>query len=448
MNELSSRSFIVTSRGVVAIAVPMTLAYLSVPLVGIVDTGVIGQLGDAVLIGGVAVGAVIFDVLLTTFNFLRSGTTGLAAQAFGAGDFVEQRAILARALAIALIVGVVLIALRGPVLDTGLVLIGAGPAVSAVVRDYFTVRALAMPFMLVNFAVLGWLIGLGLSRMAGGLQIVLNALNIGLSVFLVLGLGWGVAGVAWGSVIAESAAAILGLGIALRRSGRWDDRTFAALGEGGALLRMLGVNRDIMIRSFSLLFAFAFFTAQGARAGAVILAANAVLMNFFIFGGYFLDGFATAAEQIAGRAVGARFRPAFDAAVRLTLAWGVGLAGLLSLILVSAGPVFIDLLTTSEEVRQAARAYLFWAALTPVFGVLAFQMDGIFIGSTWSRDMRNMMLASLALYLLVWAVAVPVFGNHGLWLALLVFLSARGLTLAWRCRVRARETFGAVETAP
>ncbi|MCC2110490.1 MAG: MATE family efflux transporter, partial [Hyphomicrobiales bacterium] len=397
---------------------------------------------DAVLIGGIAVGAIIFDILLTTFNFLRASTTGLAAQALGAGDEVEQKAVFLRAGLIAVVSGIVIVVLQVPILWVSLKLMGAEPAVAAVVGDYFTIRVLASPFALVNYAVLGWFVGMGRTRFGAGLQILLSLVNIALSLLLVLRLGWGVAGVAWGSVLAEIITAAVGLVLIARFGG---GRPFPALSvvlDRARLRRLVGINRDIMIRSFSLLFAFAFFTAQGARAGAVVLAANALLMNFFIFGGYFLDGFATAAEQITGRAVGARFRPAFDAAVRLTLVWGFALAGALSVILLIAGPTIIDLMTTSVETRLAARTYLVWAALTPVLGVVAFQMDGIFIGSTWSADMRNMMLASLAIYLVVWWLAVPVFGNHGLWLALLVFLSARGITLSWRCYVRAGETFG------
>ena len=178
-------------------------------------------------------------------------------------------------------------------------------------------------------------------------------------------------------------------------------------------MRLLNINRDIMIRSFVLLFAFAFFTRQGARFGPVVLAANALLMHFFVVGGYFLDGFATAAEQLAGRAVGARYRPAFERVVILTMLWGLATAAGLSVVYFVIGPLIIDGMTTASDVREAARLYLVWAALTPLAGAIAFQMDGIFIGATWSRDMRNMMALSLLVYLLAWAALTPTFGNHG-----------------------------------
>jgi MATE family multidrug resistance protein len=439
--ELPARPFEVTHRSVLAIALPMTFAYLSTPLIGVVDTAVIGQLGDAALIGGIAVGAVIFDIVFTTFNFLRSGTTGLTAQAIGSGDAQEESAVLWRALSVGLVSGLIVIALQVPMLALALDLMGPSAPVATATRDYFHIRVLAAPFALANYAILGWLIGLGRAGTGLALQTLLNGLNIVLSVYFVLWLGWGIAGVAWGTVLSQTVTAIVGLGLVLAARGGSARLALGVIFDKVRFMRMLALNRDIMIRSFALLFAFAFFTAQGARSGDLILAANAVLMNFFLVASYFLDGMATAAEQLAGRAVGARWRPGFDRAVSLTLVWSFALALALSAILWLAGPLLIDLMTTSEDVRATARSYLVWAAATPLLGALAFQMDGVFIGATWSKDMRNMMLASLVAYLATWWLAVPAFGNHGLWLALLVFLSVRGVTLAWRCRARAEQEF-------
>jgi Na+-driven multidrug efflux pump len=208
-----------------------------------------------------------------------------------------------------------------------------------------------------------------------------------------------------------------------------------------AFLRMLSLNRDIMIRSFSLLAAFALFTRQGAQFGTLMLAANAVLMNFFLVAGYFLDGFATAAEQLAGRAVGARAEQPFRRAVRLTLFWGFGLAGAATLVLLSAGANLVAVVTTSQEVRSVADIYLPWAAFTALSGVLAFQMDGVFIGATWSRDMRNMMLLSFLVFTIALLTLAPAFGNHGLWAALHVFLLTRGFSLLAILRLRLRTAF-------
>ena len=204
---------------------------------------------------------------------------------------------------------------------------------------------------------------------------------------------------------------------------------------------MMALNRDIMIRSFALLYAYAFFMARSADQGDSVLAATAVLEKFLLVSGYFLDGLATAAEQLAGRAVGARYRPAFDRTVKLTAVWSFAMAGLLSLIFVLFGSAMIDFMTTSPEVRNLGRTYLVWAILTPLIAVLAFQMDGIYIGATWSGTMRNMMLLSLALYVAAYYVLFPLLGNHGLWLALSLFLGLRGLTLLAVCKRRADRTF-------
>jgi MATE family multidrug resistance protein len=435
------RPFEVTSRSVLTIAGPMTAAYISVPLVGLVDTAVIGQLGVASLIGGIAVGAIVLDILLTSFNFLRSGTTGLTAQAYGAGDAREQQAVLARALILAIGLGLAVIALQAPFIALGVWLMEAERAVAEAVRAYLEVRIWAAPFILANFVLLGWLLGLGQARAVFFLSAVYGLANIVLSVWFVLGLGWGVAGVALASVLAEILSAAIAVPFIIRNLPRDVRPSFRRIAERAGYLRLLAVNRDIMIRSFSLIFAFAFFTRQGAQFGEVILAANAILMNFFVVSGYLLDGFATAAEQLAGRAVGARYRPAFDRTVKLTLFWGFAIAAALTAVYGLFGGVLIDIITTAEDVRQTAYRYLVWAALTPLVGVLAFQMDGIFIGATWSRDMRNMMLISLAAYLAVWFVATPLLGNDGLWLALLVFLGARGITLQGRMKDNLKRTF-------
>lgn len=436
------RPFTVTNRSVLNIAGPMTAAYISVPLVGLVDTAVIGQLGVASLIGGIAIGAIILDILLTSFNFLRACCSlASTAQAFGAVDAKEQQAVLARALILALGLGLAVIAVKVPLITVGVWLMEAEKAVAEVVRTYLQVRVWAAPFILANFVLLGWLLGLGQARTVLLLSAIYGLANIVLSIWFVLRLDWGVAGVAGASVLAELIAFVAAIPFIIRQLPRNVRPSFRRIAERAGYLRLLAVNRDIMIRSFSLIFAFAFFARQGAQFGEVILAANAILMHFFMISGYLLDGFATAAEQLAGRAVGAKYRPAFDRTVRLTLVWGFAIAAILASVYGLFGTMLIDVITTAEDVRETAYRYLVWAALTPLAGVLAFQMDGIFIGATWSRDMRNMMLISLAIYLMVWALATPLWGNDGLWLSLLVFLGARGFTLQRRMAGNLRRTF-------
>jgi len=433
----------VTHGRVLAIAIPMTLAYLTTPLVGIVDMTVIGQLGNPILLGGIAVGAIIFSIVFTTFNFLRSGTTGLTAQALGAGDHQEISDIAWRALGLGFLAGLSIAALQVPIFFTAMYFMGASEAVQTATSEYFYIRVLAAPLSLANYAILGWLLGLGRAGTGLVIQTILNGTNMALCVWFVLYLDWGIAGAAWSTVIAEAVGLVAGLAlvaVSLRRSLR---PRIARVIARDKVVRMLSLNRDIMIRSFALIFAFTMFTSIGARSGDVVLAANAVLMNFFFFSGFFLDGFATAAEQLAGVAVGARQRPAFDRTVRLTILWGFGLAGALTGVYFFFGNGLIDLVTSAENVRSVARDYLVWAIITPIAGVLAFQMDGIFIGATWSRDMRNMMLASLAVYVISWWLLSPILGNHGLWLALVIFLGIRGITLLAITKRRADETFGA-----
>ncbi len=434
--------FEVSNRLVFSIALPMTLAYMTTPLLGIVDTAVVGQLGDAALLGGLAAGAIIFDVVFATFNFLRSGTTGLVAQAFGRRDTLEEQAILWRAVLVGAVCGLVLLLAAPLIAAAGVWFIAGEARVSEALSTYVLIRLVGAPPALINYAILGYVLGRGESGIGLGLQLILNVTNIVLSIALGLSLGWGLEGVAWATVIGETLAMAIGLAFVMRRFRRTPPMRRGALRDTVALKAMFVLNRDIMIRSFVLLGAFALLTRAGAQLGTLTLAANAVLMNFFMLAGYLLDGFATAAEQIAGRAVGARYKPAFMRAVRLTALWGFAFSGVIALLFLAFGEWLIALVTTAPEVRTEAARYLVWAALTAVAGVLAFQMDGVFIGATWSRDMRNMMLLSFLLYVVALQVLGSAFGNHGLWAALHVFLIARGLSLAAIVPSRARRTFG------
>jgi len=429
--------FPVTNRMVLAIAVPMTLAYLTTPLLGIVDTAVVGQLGDAALLGGLAAGAVVFDVVFSTFNFLRSGTTGLVAQAFGRGDVGEQRLVMLRAVLAAAFIGFAIAVLGQLISSVGQWFMGAEADVNAALDIYVRIRCLGAPFALMNYALLGYVLGRGEGRLGLLLQILVNVANIVLSIAFGLWLGWGVAGVALGTVCGELIGMLAGLAIVLRRFRGMQVPGRAELFDRAGLRAMFVLNRDIMIRSFVLLTAFALFARQGAAFGTLTLAANAVLMNFFMIAGFWLDGFAAAAEQLVGRAIGARARVSFLAAVRLTTIWGFALAALTTGGLLLWGDRLIAVITTARDVRDVAEVYLPWAAVTALTGVLAFQMDGVFIGATWSRDMRNMMLLSLAIFVAALLSLTKPFGNHGLWAALNLFLLTRGFSLLAVYRVRA-----------
>ncbi|OHV73287.1 MATE family efflux transporter [Ensifer sp. LCM 4579] len=437
----SAGPFHVSNRLIFSIALPMTLGFLTTPLLGLVDTAVVGRLGRAEMLAGLAVGAVMFDLIFTTFNFLRAATTGLVAQAYGRGDRREQQAVFWRSMAIALVCGLGILLLSPLLLLVGLWLMAPGPEVAAVTSTYFFYRILSGPAALANYAILGFVLGRGQGTLGLLLQTIINGTNIVLSILLGLVLGWGVAGVAIATVTGEVVGAILGFLIVLGRFDRQDAPGWAAVFARDRLKALFGLNRDIMIRSFVLLAAFALMTRIGTALGPVTLAANAVLMSIFLVAGYYLDGLANAAEQLTGRSIGAAYRPAFDRALRMTAAWALGLAAATTLAFLAFGNALVDLLTTVAVVRAVAYEYMPWAALTALTGALAFLMDGVFIGATWSRDMRNMMLAAFLVYCASLAVLVPLFGNHGLWAGLNLFLLMRGISLLALVPRRAAQTF-------
>ncbi len=436
------QDFTVTHRRVVAIAIPTTLAYISTPLVGLADTWTIGQMGDAALIGAIAVGSIIFDVLYTTMNFLRTGTTGLVAQAFGAGRPREEATALIRALLLSIAIGLAFVILQAPVLAGSLWFVGGSDRVQEAVMVYFSIRIYAAPLTLANYAVLGYFIGRGEALIGLVLQTILNLTNIALNIWFVLGLGWGVEGVAVASVLAQAVALTAGGALIWWRLRATELPSRREILDRAEIGRMMGVNRDIMIRSFALLFAFATFTRLSAQQGEVVLAANAILEKFFLLSGYFLDGVAVAAEQLVGRAVGAGRRKPFFRTVQLCGIWSAMLCAFACLFFVVFGGAMINAMTPAQDVRDVAQAFLLFAALTPIVGAAAFLMDGVYIGATWSRDMRNMMLISLAVYLVAAYTLTPAFGNAGLWFSFLVFLGIRGITLGSILPRRAAIEFG------
>jgi MATE family multidrug resistance protein len=428
-NDSSSSGRIPTHRAVLGIAVPVMISNVSTPLIGVVDTAVVGQLPDPAYIGAVAVGALLFTFVFWAFGFLRMGTTGLTAQAAGANDVDEVAANLGRALLVAVSVGLALITLQWPIRETAFFLIGGSDGVESLARGYFDIRIWAAPATLANYALLGWFIGLGRTDIGLVLQLVLNVTNIVLDALFVLGFGWDVRGVAIGTLSAECVAATLGLVLAARHLRTIGGRIASErLVEPERLRRTIVVNGDIMLRSLALIMVFVWFVAQGARQGDVILAANAVLMHFISVAAFFLDGLAFAAEALVGQAIGARHRAGLVAAVRITTVWAFGVAVAVVATLALLGPAIIDAMTVDPAARATARDYLPWAVASPLLGVWAFQLDGIFIGATHTAEMRNAALAMLAIYLASWWFLTPL-GNHGLWAALYVHYVARIVTL-------------------
>lgn len=420
-------------RTVLYIAWPIILSNISTPLLGLVDTAVIGNLGDPALIGAIAIGAMVFSFLYWGFGFLRMGTTGLVAQAKGAGDQTEVKGTFFRALILGLGISVVLLTLQHPISVLAFKIIDGSQAVEAAAVTYFTIRIWAAPFSMAYLAVMGYLLGQQRSGAIFATQLLLNGINILLDFVFVVGFGWGVAGIALATLIAEAIATCVGLYLVLRHmQTEYGSLTIPVtrLKDAAAMTRMMSVNRDIMIRTLCLIFGFAWFTNQGAIAGDVILATNAILMQFVSFSAFFLDGYALAGESLVGQAVGARNRQLLNRTLIHITELGLITACLLSICFYLFGPLVIDLLTTVESVRAAAREYLLWAIAVPVVSLWCYLLDGIFIGATRTREMRNAMIASLAVYLIAWYYCHGWFGNHGLWLSLHIYFLARALSLA------------------
>jgi MATE family multidrug resistance protein len=415
----------VTTAQVFAIAGPAMVANLTTPLIGIVSTMAIGRLGDATLLGGVAMASVLFDCIFWLFGFLRMSTVAFTAQSLGAGETRELRAILIRGFIVAALIGAALIVLQIPLASLLFGAMGGSEGVTRAAKAYFTIRIWSAPLALANYVMLGWLVGQARARLALGTQITINLTNVAATVLLVLVFDLGIAGAAIAAVIAEAAGLLLGVIVAQRLSRGQATISQAALFDRTKLMRLLAVNRDILIRTAALIAAFLFFTAQGARAGDVTLAANAVLNNFLMISGFFLDGLANAAEQLCGRATGARDKAGFAAAVRLVLIWGFGFALVVAAVFALFGTSLIDIMTANIDVRRVAREFLPFVVFAPLLGVFAFAYVGIYIGATWARDMRNLMLLSLVIFLGAW-LALRSFGNAGLWGALLVHYAARG----------------------
>jgi MATE family multidrug resistance protein len=412
------------------LAWPLILSNLSVPLLGIVDTAVVGHLAAPHYLGAVAIGALSFNVLYFVFGFLRMGTTGLTAQAFGRADGDELRAGLARPLLLAAVAAALLLAGAPLIVRAAWYLFEPTARVGAELEAYLRIRLIGAPAALANMVFLGWLLGLQNARGPMALLIVTNALNIALALLFVLGFGWAVRGVAAATVCAEYGGTALGLWLARRQlrglAGGW--RRPAIL-DRAAFRRLLAVNRDILLRSLSLEAAFLAFTALSSRQGEITLAANAVLLNFLTFAAFGLDGFAHAAEAMVGRHVGSGDAPAFRAATRANLSLALGLAVALALAFAIGGRLGIALMTGLTEVRAAAASYLPYVAALPLVGVFAFLFDGIFIGATRTAEMRNGMALALVVFAGAAALLMPPLGNHGLWLAMLLFMAARGLWL-------------------
>jgi MATE family multidrug resistance protein len=420
----------ITNRRILKIALPIVLSNATVPLLGAVDTAVIGRLGDPVALAAIGMGAIILATFYWFFGFLRLTSSGLTAQARGRGDQAEVTACLIRAVGLGLMAGLFLVLLQGVLFSLALRVSPAESAVEAITLQYLQIRIWGAPATIALYGVTGWLIALERTRAVLVLQLWQNGLNIGLSIWFVLGLGWGVPGVALGTLIAEWSG--LGLGFWLARGALANlAGALAMLCDRTAIRLLLTASRDMFGRTLLLQASFTTFVMLGAGFGTVTLAANHVLMQFLEITAYALDGFAFAAEALIGQAIGARSVNATRTANRMAHKWGLIGGVAMALFFLIAGGLIIDLLTTSSEVRAEARIYLPWLILVPLLGVSSWIWDGVFIGAMKSGLMLGTMAVSVAIYGVLLAILIPVFGNHGLWAAMLGLFVARGLTM-WK----------------
>lgn len=415
-------------RAVWSIAAPMMISSVSAPLLGMVDTAVMGHLENAVFLAAVAAGATIFSAVFMGLNFLRMGTTGIAAQAFGASDYDGARNSLGQAILVALALAILLIALRDPISGLAIELIAPSTMVAELTREYFSIRIFSAPAALCNFVLIGWLLGMQNARAALAIMLSINVTNIILDIVFVVYLGMDVDGVALASLLAESVALLVGIAF-VRRELRTRPGALAsqALLHPSRYRRLFAVNSSLLLRTLALMFVFAFITARGARMGDLILAVNAVLMNFQFFLSYALDGIANAAEALVGKAAGAKDRVGLRAAIRRTLHWSLLFAAGFCLFYVMIGEYVIALLTDIDQIRMLAAEYLPWLILSPLISVWSFLYDGVYVGVTKSREMMLIMIGSTVLVFLPAWYLTTAWSNHGLWFAFICFMAARGI---------------------
>ena len=429
MNPSSTK---LTHKRVLGVAIPIVLANATIPILGAVDTGVVGQMGLAVPIGAVGIGAIIISAIYWLFGFLRMGTTGLTAQAIGSNDHSETSALLVRGILIGLGAGLVLIMTQIPLFSAALGIAPASFEVESLAQEYLKIRVYSAPAAIAIFGITGWLIANERTRAVLVLMLLINSINIVLDFVFVLRLGWGVEGVAFATLIAEWSGLFFGLWLARKgfKNGYW--RNWSQIFDRARLTKMAKVNSDILIRSVLLEIAFVSFLFLGSSFDDATLAANQVLIQFLNITAYAMDGFAFAAEALVGKALGAKNRLIFRRSAVMTSQWGFGSVVVMALAFYVFGNTIINVMTTAEDVRAVSYEYLPWMVLAPLVGAAAWMLDGIFIGATRTEDMRNMMFISFCVYLIALALLLPKYGNHGLWASLIIFSIARGVTLGYK----------------
>lgn len=419
------------NKQILRLAIPNIISNLSVPLLGAVDTAVVGHLEHVYYLGAIAVGSIIFDFIFWGFGFLRMGTTGLVAQAYGAGNERETRIILMRVLSVAAIISVFILLLQYPLIKISLIIVNATPEVEAYTELYYNIRIFAAPATLALFSINGWFLGMQNSTYPMYVTIVLNVFNIILNLMFVLHFGMNVDGVAYGSLIASYIALVYAIlmyrkkysGIKLRAS-------LKEIMDPSELPKFFSVNRDIFIRTICLIFSYAFFTAKSAESGNVILAANTILLQLWYVSAYGIDGFAFAAESLIGKYKGANNVQKVKEAVRYSMVWGLGIGLIATMVYAMFGSSILTIFTDNTEVLKACMVVLIWTIFAPIINSICFVWDGIYIGAISTPTMRNsMLIATILFFVPVYYIAEPYVGVHTLWMSMTVFMVIRGVTL-------------------
>ena len=416
------------NKRILGLAVPSIISNITVPLLGLVDVSIVGHLGSATYIGAIAVGGMLFSMIYWIFGFLRMGTSGLTAQAYGRRDLAEVILSFVRSVGIAFGLGLLLILLQYPILKVAFMLIDTTPAIKELASLYFRICIWGAPAVLGLYSFAGWFVGMQNSRFPMYIAITQNVVNIAASLFFVFVWNRGVAGVAMGTLVAQYAgllmASLLWYGYYRRL---WPKLNWKMLTDYEAMRSIFILNRDIFFRTLCLVAVTTYFTSRGAEQGDVILAVNTLLMQLFTLYSYIMDGFAYAGEALTGRYVGAHNRADLERMIRALFAWGIGLALTFTLLYGIGGSSFLGLLTNEREVLNASSDYFYWVLAIPLAGMAAFLWDGIYIGATASRQMLYSMLVASASFFLLQGLLQQQMGNHALWMAFIVYLFLRGL---------------------
>jgi len=421
------------NRKILRLAIPNIISNLSVPLLGAVDTALVGHLEEVYYLGAIAIGGMIFNFIFWGFGFLRMGTTGITAQAFGEENKTESVMTLARALCVAGVFSLLILLLQVFIVDLGFLIVDASPEVERYTRIYFNIRIYTAPATLGLYAINGWFLGMQNARYPMYVMVVLNALNIALDIFFVYSLNKNVAGVAWGTLIARYVGILLAVGLLWYKYRDWvKEYVHEKLLELEPIKKFFAVNRDIFLRTLCLIFTFSFFTAKSATFGDVVLAANTILLQLWMIVSYGIDGFAFAAESLIGRYTGSREQQKVKRAATYCFAWGLAIGVIASGVYWIFDESILKLFTDQQPVIAAALLVFGWTIAGPTVSSFCYIWDGIFIGATATAPMRNsMLIATAAVFLPVYFLAVPYLGNHAIWLAMVSFMIARGATLSW-----------------